>query len=67
MLFSLLLTTADIMVFWSGYRIHERLLKVNVRRRRRREPIKDGKKRERRGGSRTQPCSEVLFQVKYKS
>lgn len=45
MLFSLLLTTADIMVFWSGYRIHERLLKVNVRRRRRREPIKDGKKK----------------------
>lgn len=45
MLFSLLLTTADIMVFWSGYRIHERLLKVNVRRRRR-EPINDGKKKE---------------------
>lgn len=45
MLFSLLLTTADIMVVWSGYRIHERLLKVNVRRRRR-EPIKDGGKKE---------------------
>lgn len=44
MLFPLLLTTADIMLFWSGYRIHERLLKVSVRRRRRREPIKDGKK-----------------------